>query len=162
VCEDLHDGNSRELRLSRGANTRTAAALTVKTRRHGTIPAFSLIRYEVLYSRYISPLMGKIVAERMSDAVRSIISRSVNPGERDSFKIILDLLRRVEFKTAPVVDSVRVYEFLSQVGCDCETARRHLPEEEGRPTLWSAETRKGTGERVWFGLRSSFPYSGRL
>jgi hypothetical protein len=84
----------------------------------GDLSAFSLILKQVLFGRDIFPLMGKVVSGRISDAVRGIISRSVNPGERDSFGIILDLLRGTEFKTAPVVDSVQIYEFLSMVGCD--------------------------------------------
>jgi hypothetical protein len=40
----------------------------------------------------------------------------VNPGERDSFEVIFDLLRGIGFKITPAVDSRRVSEFLSHVG----------------------------------------------
>jgi hypothetical protein len=40
----------------------------------------------------------------------------VNPGERDSFEVIFDLLRGIDFKIKSAVDSWRVSEFLSQVG----------------------------------------------
>jgi hypothetical protein len=62
----------------------------------------------------------------MDDTVRGIIFRgwSVDPSERDSFEVILDLLRGISFKISPVVDSERVYAFLSFAGCNWRLSRQ--------------------------------------
>jgi hypothetical protein len=58
----------------------------------------------------------------MNGTVRGIISQcwSGPPSCRGSFEEILGLLHGSEFKITPAVDSVRVYEFLSEVGCNWE------------------------------------------
>jgi hypothetical protein len=97
--------------------------------------SFSLIVYELLVGEAVFPamlglgvLMGKIgsgarppLPGDMDETVRDIIARSwsVDPNLRDSFDVIFDLLRGIRFKLTPAVDSMRVHEFLSQIGCDC-------------------------------------------
>jgi hypothetical protein len=97
--------------------------------------SFSLILYELLVGEAAFPatLGPGVLVEKvrsgarpllpgdMDNTVRGIISRcwSVDPSKRDSFEVIFGLLRGIEFKVTPAVNSGRVYRFLSQVGCDC-------------------------------------------
>jgi serine/threonine protein kinase len=120
--------------------------------------SFSLIVYELLVGEAAFPatlglgaLMEKVGAGArpplpcdMDETVKGFISWcwSADPSLRDSFELILNLLRGIDFKITPGVDSRRVYEFLSFAGCDW---RPVPPPAGGR---MSAGKRKGRGRAL--------------